>query len=74
MVSPSSKVVGGSWNPELESTVASLKAAVLDSQATCAVLTAEMGNPGTSVEHLDHIKQLSYKLESMEKLLAQLRP
>ncbi|XP_074380204.1 uncharacterized protein LOC141721273 isoform X2 [Apium graveolens] len=74
VVSPSSKVVGESRNPGLESTVASLKAAVLDSQATCAVLTAEMGNPGTSVEHLDHIKQLSYKLESMEKLLAQLRP
>lgn len=74
MVSPSSEVVGGSWNPGLESTVASLKAAVLDSQATCAVLTAELGNQETCVEHLDHIKKLSYKLESMEKLLAQLRP
>ncbi|XP_017241573.1 uncharacterized protein LOC108214214 isoform X2 [Daucus carota subsp. sativus] len=74
VVSPSSKVANGSWNPGLESAVASLEAAVLDSQATCAVLTTEMGDSETSMEHLDHIKQLSDRLESMQKLLAQLRP
>lgn len=74
MVSPSSEVVGGNWNPRFESTVDSLKAAMLDSQATCAVLTSALSNPEASVEHLDHIKQLSYKLESMQKLIAQLRP
>lgn len=64
---PSSNVISESRHPSFESTVTSLEVAVLDSQIICAALNAESG------EHLDHMKQLSHKLESMQRLLTQLR-
>ncbi|KAL3508536.1 hypothetical protein ACH5RR_027937 [Cinchona calisaya] len=60
-------------SPCLESTLSSLEEMVLDSQAKCAALTSEIGSPEFSAENLDNVKQLSQKLESMQKLLMQLR-
>ncbi|OVA11167.1 UHRF1-binding protein 1-like [Macleaya cordata] len=59
----------------LESTVASLESAVLDSQSKCLGLIAELGSPEFSVkqQHLSDIKQLQQKLESMQILLTRLR-
>lgn len=56
----------------LESTVASLEVAVLDSQSKCSTLMEEIST-GFSSQHLSDIKQLSQKLESMQILLTRLR-
>ncbi|KAI3466210.1 hypothetical protein Pfo_022873 [Paulownia fortunei] len=72
-LSPSCNVAGGSWSSCMESTVASLEEAVLDSQTKCAALATELSCSESSAEYLDNVKQLSEKLESMQKLLNQLR-
>ncbi|CAI9088507.1 OLC1v1022843C1 [Oldenlandia corymbosa var. corymbosa] len=64
---------GGVHSLRLEETVSSLEEMILDSQAKCAALTSEIGSPEFSAENLDNVKQLSQKLESMQKLLIQLR-
>ncbi|XP_044473218.1 uncharacterized protein LOC123201719 [Mangifera indica] len=56
----------------LESTLASLEKAVLDSQAKCAALITNVDSSESSIDHLSNIKQLSEKLESMQSLLARL--
>lgn len=58
-------------NPLFESTVASLEAALLDTQAKCVALGNELSGP--SVRHFGSIEELNQKLESMQKLLKQLR-
>ncbi|KAG8365037.1 hypothetical protein BUALT_Bualt18G0061300 [Buddleja alternifolia] len=68
--SPSSDV---SRSFRLESTVASLEEAVLDSQTKCAALATELTGSHSSAEYLDNVKQLNEKLESMQKLLNRLR-
>ncbi|KAK2984790.1 hypothetical protein RJ640_004615, partial [Escallonia rubra] len=72
-LSPSPNATDESLRPCFETTVASLEAAVLDSQEKCATLTAEYGSSGSSARQLDNVKQLTQKLESMQKLLKQLR-
>ncbi|KAK6154398.1 hypothetical protein DH2020_008646 [Rehmannia glutinosa] len=72
-LSPSSNVTGGSPSSCMESTMASLEEAVLDSQTKCAALATELSCSESSAEYLDNVKQLSEKLESMQKLLNQLR-
>lgn len=57
----------------LESTLASLEKAVLDSQAKCAALITDVDSSESSIDHLSNIKQLSEKLESMRSLLARLQ-
>lgn len=64
---------GQSPHPSLESTVFSLEEAVLDSQAKCTALIAELRSSESSRHHLASVKQLSQKLESMQSLLAKLR-
>ncbi|KAL2247588.1 uncharacterized protein LOC105176724 [Sesamum indicum] len=71
-LSPSSNVALGSWSPGMELTWASLEEAVLDSKAKCAAL-AELSCSESSAEYLDNVKQLSEKLESMQKLLNQFK-
>ncbi|KAL8506128.1 hypothetical protein ACS0TY_017115 [Phlomoides rotata] len=71
--SPSFDVAGGSWNSGLESTVASLEEAVLDSQAKCAALANKLSSSETSAVCLVNVKQLNEKLESMQILLNKLR-
>ncbi|KAF5184457.1 AAA+ ATPase domain-containing protein [Thalictrum thalictroides] len=72
-LTPSSNMINGpSPNQSLESTVASLEAAVLDSQAKCSMLVDESSTI-LSASHLSDIKQLSQKLESMQILLTRLR-
>lgn len=72
--SPLSSITGESQHPStLLSTVASLEEVVLDSQAKCSALTAELCSSESSVQHLAEIVQLTQKLESMQRLLAQLR-
>ncbi|XVE80292.1 hypothetical protein DITRI_Ditri14bG0128300 [Diplodiscus trichospermus] len=67
--SPLSKVI----NEDQRSTVALLEEAVSDSQASCAVLVTELSNAESSSEHLNSIKELREKLESMQSLLVKLR-
>lgn len=69
-LSPSSNVTGGSRNPYLESTVASLEDMIKESQTKCSALSVELAN---STSSLDDVKELSQKLENMQKLLMQLR-
>ncbi|KAL0000941.1 hypothetical protein SO802_014722 [Lithocarpus litseifolius] len=57
----------------LEGTVASLEDAVTDSRAKCAALITDAGSSESSIEHLETIKQLSQKLESMQSLMSRLR-
>lgn len=57
----------------MESTVASLEEAVLDSQSKCAALATELSCSESSGDYLHNVKQLSEKIESMQKLLNQLR-
>lgn len=64
---------GGSWGSSMESTVASLEEAVLDSKAKCADLAIELSRSESSGDWLDNVKQLSEKLEKMQKLVNQLR-
>ncbi|CAN4102772.1 unnamed protein product [Withania somnifera] len=68
--SPSSDFIGGSRNSFLESTVASLEEIIRESQTKCAALSVELGS---STSSLDDVKELSQKLENMQKLLMQLR-
>ncbi|POO00472.1 UHRF1-binding protein 1-like [Trema orientale] len=56
----------------LESTVASLEHAVVDSQAKCAALTSNLEGSESSA-NLAIISQLTQKLESMQSLLTRLR-
>lgn len=67
-----SPLTNASPNRNLESTVASLEAAVSDSQAKCAALITDLSNPGSCV-HLEEIKLLNQKLENMQILLSRLR-
>ncbi|KAK4420729.1 hypothetical protein Salat_2023400 [Sesamum alatum] len=71
-LSPSSNVALGNWNPGVESTLASLEEAVSDSKTKCAAL-AELSSSESSAEYLDNVKQLSEKLESMQRLLNQFK-
>ncbi|KAH6775560.1 amino-terminal region of chorein [Perilla frutescens var. hirtella] len=71
--SPSSDMAGGSWGSSMESTVVSLEEAVLDSKAKCAALATELTRSESSADCLDTVKELSEKLENMQKLLNQLR-
>lgn len=64
---------GQSPHPSLESTVSSLEEAVLDTQAKCTILIAEIRSSESSRHHLASVKQLSQKLESMQSLLTKLR-
>lgn len=57
----------------LEGTVASLEDAVTDSRAKCAALITDAGSSESSIQHLETIKQLSQKLESMQSLMTRLR-
>lgn len=57
----------------LEGTVASLEDAVTDSRAKCAALITDAGSSESSIQHLETIKQLSQKLESMQSLMSRLR-
>lgn len=70
---PSSDVGGGSWDSSMESTVASLEEAVLDSKAKCDDLATELSCSESSADCLDSVKELSEKLENMQKLVNQLR-
>ncbi|KAL5978181.1 hypothetical protein ACLOJK_029298 [Asimina triloba] len=69
---PLANMVCRSPNQALESTVESLETAVLESQATCSALIAELDS-SYSGSHLSDIQLLSQKLESMQILLRQLR-
>ena len=60
-------------HPSLESTVSSLEEAVLDTQAKCTALIAELRSSESSRQHLASVKQLSRKLEGMQSLLTKLR-
>ncbi|XP_048235753.1 uncharacterized protein LOC8280713 isoform X2 [Ricinus communis] len=57
----------------IESTVASLEEAVMDSQAKCATIMTDLSASESSLQYLADIKQLSQKLESMQSLVRQLR-
>lgn len=57
----------------LETTVASLEDAVTDSQAKCADLVTDLDCSESSMQHLETIKQLSLKLESMQGMVMRLR-
>ncbi|KAJ4976805.1 hypothetical protein NE237_001911 [Protea cynaroides] len=66
---------GSSSHQNLESTIASLEAAISDSKAKCLALIAESNSPEFSIQqrHLKDIKQINEKLESMQALMMQLR-
>ncbi|KAL0362268.1 UNVERIFIED_CONTAM: hypothetical protein Scaly_1182000 [Sesamum calycinum] len=57
-LSPSSNVALGNWSPGMESTLASLEEAVLDSKTKCAAL-AKLSCSESSAEYIDSVKQLS---------------
>ncbi|MCD7463908.1 hypothetical protein HAX54_051685 [Datura stramonium] len=65
-LSPSSNFTAGSRNSCLESTVASLDEIIKESQTKCSALSV-------STSSLDDVKELSQKLENMQKLLMRLR-
>ncbi|KAJ8542939.1 hypothetical protein K7X08_005462 [Anisodus acutangulus] len=69
-LSPSSNFTGGSRNSCLESTVASLEEIIKESQTKCSALSVELAS---STSSLDDVKELSQKLENMQKLLMRLR-
>ncbi|XP_042060156.1 uncharacterized protein LOC121804614 isoform X1 [Salvia splendens] len=71
--SPFSDAGGGSWGSGMETTVAFLEEAVLDSKAKCAALATELACSDSPANCLDDVRQLSEKLENMQKLLDQLR-
>ncbi|KAE8703192.1 hypothetical protein F3Y22_tig00110472pilonHSYRG00006 [Hibiscus syriacus] len=61
-------------NEDQRSTMALLEETVLESQAKCAALVTELSNSESSVEnHVTSVKELRWKLDSMQSLLAQLR-
>ncbi|XP_071692134.1 uncharacterized protein [Rutidosis leptorrhynchoides] len=57
----------------VDSTLASLEAALLDSQSNCANLSAELSNSDSSNPNVDNVQQLAQKLETMQRLLTRLR-
>ncbi|XP_068644395.1 uncharacterized protein [Aristolochia californica] len=69
---PIMNFIGESPRQGLETTVASLEAAVSDSQARCLALITELTSPRTSLQ-LSELKELNQKLESMQILLTTLR-
>ncbi|OIT29705.1 PREDICTED: uncharacterized protein LOC109210994 [Nicotiana attenuata] len=69
-LSPSSNLTGGSRNSCIESTVASVEELIKESQIKCAALSVELGSSTSSI---DDFKELSQKLENMQKLLMRLR-
>jgi hypothetical protein len=71
--SPSPHIINESPRTTVESTVASLEEAVLDSQAKLAALFTDLSSSESSTQHLADIKQLGRKLESMQSLVMQLR-
>ncbi|GLU23557.1 hypothetical protein SLE2022_395530 [Rubroshorea leprosula] len=71
--SPRSYVTHETPRSTLASTVASLKEAVLDSQAKCTALITNLSSSESPEEHLANIRELSQKLESMQSLLVQLQ-
>jgi hypothetical protein len=71
--SPSSYLVNESPQTTMESTVTSLKEALLDSQAKLAALITDLSISESSIQHLADIKQLSQKLEIMQSLVMQLQ-
>lgn len=73
VLNPSSSTTDGSGNLNLESTLTSLDEMVWKAKATCTALTSSLENPEASLENLCNVKQLNQKLESMQKLLMQLR-
>ncbi|XP_062170745.1 uncharacterized protein LOC133876478 isoform X2 [Alnus glutinosa] len=72
-LSPLPNLINESPRTTMEATVASLEDAVSDSQAKCADLITEVGCSESSIQHLETIKQLSQKLESMQSLVMRLR-
>lgn len=70
---PSPNPISESPRKTLEATLASLEDAVTDSQAKCATLTADVDGSEFSIQHLETVKQIGQKLESMQSLLARLR-
>ncbi|KAL3576783.1 hypothetical protein D5086_022066, partial [Populus alba] len=72
--SPSPHIINESpRRTTVESTVASLEEAVLDSQAKLAALFTDLSSSESSTQHLADIKQLGQKLESIQSLVMQLR-
>ncbi|KAJ6980134.1 hypothetical protein NC653_028073 [Populus alba x Populus x berolinensis] len=72
--SPSPHIINESpRRTTMESTVASLEEAVLDSQAKLAALFTDLSSSESSTQHLADIKQLGQKLESIQSLVMQLR-
>ncbi|KAL6543199.1 hypothetical protein OROHE_010719 [Orobanche hederae] len=71
--SPSPNAAVGRRNSGMESTVASIEEAILDSQTKCASLATELSCSVSSIECLENVRQINEKLESMQKLLNQLR-
>lgn len=73
VLTPSSNM-NGTLNRTPESTLTLLEEAVSDSQAKCTSLINDLHSSSeSSVEHIDSIKQLTQKLDSMQSLLMQLR-
>lgn len=72
-LSPLPNLINESPRTTMEATVASLEDAVSDSQAKCADLITEVGCSESPIQHLETIKQLSQKLESMQSLVMRLR-
>ncbi|KAF4394591.1 hypothetical protein F8388_020416 [Cannabis sativa] len=68
----SSNLKGENSRLTLESTVASLEQAIVDSQAQCATFVSDLEGSDSPV-NLATITQLTQKLESMQSLLTQLR-
>nr|GLL22599.1 uncharacterized protein LOC109188219 isoform X1 [Ipomoea trifida] len=71
--SPSSNRRCGNRNSSLDATVVSLEESLSETQARCAALGEGLHSLETSAEQLENFKQLAQKLESMQKLLLQLR-
>nr|GMC76574.1 UHRF1-binding protein 1-like [Ipomoea batatas] len=71
--SPSSNRRCGNRNSSLNATVVSLEESLSETQARCAALGEGLHSLETSAEQLENFKQLAQKLESMQKLLLQLR-
>ncbi|KAL3639929.1 hypothetical protein CASFOL_014897 [Castilleja foliolosa] len=71
--SPLSNVGGRNWSSDVESTMATIEDAILESRTKSAALASELSRSESSSECLDNVRQLNEKLESMQKLLNQLR-
>ncbi|XP_071697173.1 uncharacterized protein [Rutidosis leptorrhynchoides] len=73
-LSPSSLVASDNQlSSSFNSTLASLEAALLDTQSNCASLASELSRSESSKPHLHSVDQLARKLESMQKLLTKLQ-